>query len=313
MKQYILILSSIYDFSVDLVIQRLENSSENYIRINKEHFSLYEISLDPINAKLSVKGNGIDICTSNIKAVWYRQPVFLRNTPGKSIDINEQLSKSQWNAFLRGLMVFDNAFWMNWPQSTYAAESKPYQLMMAKKIGFSVPKTVISNSLGFKDLGCENFIVKSLDTVLLRENDDCYFTYTSKVSVDDLTIEQTKSAPITFQEYVDDKLDVRVTVIKEKVFAVSITRTGKPIEEDWRVTEKKYLEYNDIVLPHHINSLCINYVKSLGLSFGSIDFIKSRGEFVFIEINPTGEWGWLSNEGRQIDKEIANSLIMAKN
>ena len=133
MKAYILVLSSVYDFSVDLVMQRLEKSGENYIRLNKEHFSEYQISLDPINCTLAIKGNGINVCTSNIKSVWYRQPVFLRNTPGKAIDINEQLSKSQWNAFLRGLMVFDGAFWMNWPQSTYAAESKPYQLMMAKK------------------------------------------------------------------------------------------------------------------------------------------------------------------------------------
>ncbi|WP_332399271.1 MvdC/MvdD family ATP grasp protein [Vibrio metschnikovii] len=312
MKEYILILSSVYDFSVDLVIQRLEKSNEHYIRLNKEHFSLYEITLDPINSTLTIKGNGLDVYTSNIKSVWYRQPVFLRNTPGKVIDINEQLSKSQWNAFLRGLMVFDEAFWMNWPQSTYAAESKPFQLMMAKKIGFTVPQTIISNSLGFKYLNSERFIVKSLDTVLLKENNDCYFTYTSKASPDDFTLEQTKSAPLTFQEYVDDKLDIRVTVIEEKIFAVSITSNGKPIDDDWRVTQKDLLEYNDIVLPDELNALCISYIKALGLSYGSIDFIKSHNEFVFIEINPTGEWGWLSNEDRQIDEEIAKNLIMAK-
>ncbi|MBF7101731.1 MvdC/MvdD family ATP grasp protein [Photobacterium damselae] len=312
MKEYILILSSVYDFSVDLVIQRLEKANENYVRLNKEHFSHYEISLDPINKLLTIKGNGLDVCTSNIKSVWFRQPVFLRNTPGRGIDINEQLSKSQWNAFLRGLMVFDDAFWMNWPQSTYAAESKPYQLMMAKKMGFKVPQTIISNSLGFKELSSEKFIVKSLDTVLLKENNDCYFTYTSKVSPDDFCLEQTKSAPLTFQEYVNDKLDIRVTVIEDKIFAVSITSNGKSIDDDWRVTEEDSLEYNDILLPDEINVLCISYIKALGLNYGSIDFIKSYGEFVFIEINPTGEWGWLSNEGRQIDEKIAKSLIMGK-
>ncbi|WP_207212288.1 hypothetical protein, partial [Klebsiella pneumoniae] len=71
----------------------------------KEQLSDYEIFLDPINTILRVKGEYVDVETSNVKSVWFRQPVFLRNTPGRSIDINEQLSLSQWNAFLRGLMV----------------------------------------------------------------------------------------------------------------------------------------------------------------------------------------------------------------
>ncbi|EMG2323912.1 hypothetical protein V4006_005052, partial [Klebsiella pneumoniae] len=99
MKNYVLILSSMYDFSTDLVVQRLENNGDNFIRLNKEQLSDYEIFLDPINTILRVKGEYVDVETSNVKSVWFRQPVFLRNTPGRSIDINEQLSLSQWNAF----------------------------------------------------------------------------------------------------------------------------------------------------------------------------------------------------------------------
>ncbi|MDM7022295.1 hypothetical protein QUH06_25975, partial [Klebsiella michiganensis] len=226
MKNYVLILSSMYDFSTDLVVQRLENNGDNFIRLNKEQLSDYEIFLDPINTILRVKGEYVDVETSNVKSVWFRQPVFLRNTPGRSIDINEQLSLSQWNAFLRGLMVFDKAYWMNWPQATYAAESKPYQLMIAKKIGFSVPQTIISNSLGFEKLPSTKFIIKSMDTVLLKENDDCYFTYTSKANPADFTLDKTKQAPITFQEYIEDKLDIRVTIVGSKVYAVAIKSNG---------------------------------------------------------------------------------------
>lgn len=313
MKEYILILSSVYDFSVDLVIQRLEKAKHNYIRLNKEHFNFYELTLNPIDKTLTINGNGLCVCLSSIKSIWYRQPVFLRNTPGKTIDITDQLSKSQWNAFIRGLMVFDDAFWLNWPQSTYAAESKPYQLMLAKKMGFPVPQTIISNSLGFKHLRSEKFIIKSLDTVLLRENNDCYFTYTSNATPKDFSLNNTKDAPITFQEYVEDKLDIRVTVIRDKVFSVSITKNGSPINDDWRTTEKTHLEYNDIQLPDVVNEMCIFYVKALGLNYGAIDLIKSHNQFVFIEINPTGEWGWLANKERQIDEEIANALILGEN
>ncbi|CDH04683.1 conserved hypothetical protein [Xenorhabdus bovienii str. oregonense] len=222
MKNFILIISSVYDFSTDLVVQRLEHNGDNYIRLNKEQLCDYEIFLDPVNATLMVKGEHVDVEISKIKSVWFRQPVFLRNTPGRSININEQLSLSQWNAFLRGLMVFNESYWMNWPQATYAAESKPYQLITAKNIGFSVPQTIISNSLGFDRLHSSKFIIKSIDTVLLKENDDCYFTYTSKANPEDFSLERTRQSPITFQKYIEDKLDVRVTVIDSKVYAVAI-------------------------------------------------------------------------------------------
>ncbi|RTY45437.1 RimK-like protein [Enterobacter hormaechei subsp. steigerwaltii] len=311
MKNYVLILSSMYDFSTDLVVQRLENNGDNFIRLNKEQLSDYEIFLDPINTILRVKGEYVDVETSNVKSVWFRQPVFLRNTPGRSIDINEQLSLSQWNAFLRGLMVFDKAYWMNWPQATYAAESKPYQLMIAKKIGFSVPQTIISNSLGFEKLPSTKFIIKSMDTVLLKENDDCYFTYTSKANPADFTLDKTKQAPITFQEYIEDKLDIRVTIVGSKVYAVAIKSNGNVISDDWRTLKKEDLEYIDIELPVRIKKLCIEYVKLLGLNYGAIDFIKTKDEYIFIEINPTGEWGWLSNDKREIDYDIAKKLSEA--
>lgn len=311
MKNYVLILSSMYDFSTDLVVQRLENNGDAFIRLNKEQLSDYEIFFDPINTILRVKGEYVDVETSNVKSVWFRQPVFLRNTPGRSIDINEQLSLSQWNAFLRGLMVFDKAYWMNWPQATYAAESKPYQLMIAKKIGFSVPQTIISNSLGFDRLPSKNFIIKSMDTVLLKENDDCYFTYTSKANPEDFTLDKTKQAPITFQEYIEDKLDIRVTIVGSKVYAVAIKSNGNAISDDWRTLKKEDLEYVDIELPVRIKKLCIEYVKLLGLNYGAIDFIKTKDEYIFIEINPTGEWGWLSNDKREIDYDIAKKLSEA--
>ncbi len=308
MKNYILILSSMYDFSTDLVVQRLENNGDAFIRLNKEQLSDYEIFLDPVNATLRVKGVYVDVETSNIKSVWFRQPVFLRNTPGRTIDINEQLSLSQWNAFLRGLMVFDKAYWMNWPQATYAAESKPYQLMTAKKMGFSVPQTIISNALGFDRLPSTNFIIKSMDTVLLKENDDCYFTYTSKANPEDFSLDKTRQAPITFQEYIENKLDIRVTVVGSKVYAVAIKSNGNAISDDWRTLKKDDLEYVDIELPVRIKKLCIDYVKFLGLNYGAIDFIKTKDEYIFIEINPTGEWGWLSNDKREIDYDIAKKL-----
>jgi len=34
-------------------------------------------------------------------------------------------------------------------------------------------------------------------------------------------------------------------------------------------------------------------VKEAGLLFGAVDFVEHEGKFIFLEINPNGEWGWL--------------------
>lgn len=50
-------------------------------------------------------------------------------------------------------------------------------------------------------------------------------------------------------------------------------------------------------------------MRCLNLNFGAIDLIQRNEEFFFIEINPTGEWGWITNDSRRIDCDIAGWLI----
>jgi len=46
------------------------------------------------------------------------------------------------------------------------------------------------------------------------------------------------------------------------------------------------------------------------LTFGGIDLIESCGKFYFIEVNPTGEWGWLVAAAKQnIYEGICDFLI----
>ncbi len=37
-------------------------------------------------------------------------------------------------------------------------------------------------------------------------------------------------------------------------------------------------------------------MRSLGLAFGALDFIRTpEGEWVFLEVNPNGQWLWLDD------------------
>lgn len=305
----VLILSGLYDFSTDLVVQELEHRCVPYLRLNKESFSDYCLTLDIHRNVLEVEVNGFHyIVDESVQSIYYRQPVFLRNTPGDPLSVEEQLCRSQWMGFLRSLLVFDKAKWINPPEATYVSETKAYQLKIASGIGFKIPSTLIGNDVKkFNGFG-DKVIIKSLDTVLLRDRDECLFTYSTISNVEELSDGEVRSAPLTIQEYIYPKIDIRVTVIGGKVYAVKILSNGEGIDDDWRVTASDKLEYIDFDLPVPIKSLCLKLVGDLGLTFGAIDFIQRNDEFVFIEINPTGEWGWLVEDHRRMDLDIASLL-----
>ncbi|MCL4551794.1 MAG: RimK-like protein [Bacteroidetes bacterium] len=310
MNPKILILSSIYDFSTDLVVLRLKEMQIPVLRLNREYLKDYKISLNPLQPSLFVKGPDFFAeLTNEITSIFYRQPVFLRNTPSVPLSTSEQLERSQWMAFLRSLSVFVQSSWMNFPRSTYLAECKPYQLFLAKRIGFKVPSTLVSNDCKtIKDHFTDKIIIKSLDTVLLREGNDCLFTYSSLDNLESLSEENVSSTPLLAQTYLEDKIDLRVTIVGNQLYAVKILSNNKGIDGDWRVLPKNEIQYFDYCLEPQLEEFCKRLMRELDLNFGAIDLIETKSGIYFIEINPTGEWGWITDSNRQIDLSIARWL-----
>ncbi|MCG6202387.1 ATP-grasp domain-containing protein, partial [Psychromonas antarctica] len=271
MKVDILVVSSIYDFSTDLVVQELEKRGVSYFRLNKEDFSNYRLTIDIENKSLEIIAEGINYeVTSETKSIYYRQPIFLRNTPSYSLTVDEQLIRSQWMGFLRSLTIFNNARWLNPLEATYLAETKAYQLCVAKEMGFDIPKTLIGNNASRFHTFDKQVIIKSLDTILLRDAEDCLFTYSTVKNVSELTDSNSAASPFTVQEYISPKIDLRVTIIGNMLCAVKITSKGIGIEEDWRTVEREQVEYTHIQLPELIEQFCFKLLKRLNLNFGAI-------------------------------------------
>ncbi len=64
-------------------------------------------------------------------------------------------------------------------------------------------------------------------------------------------------------------------------------------------------------LPQSVESKLFSLMKKIGLNMGSIDMIVTKNtEFVFLEVNPTGQFGWVSeNCNYYLEQEIVNCLI----
>jgi len=310
MNPAVLIVAGLYDFSADLVALRLTEAGVGFLRLNREHFPDLRFGLDPLARTLSVGGPELDALVGpGLRSVWFRQPVFLRNLPAEGLAPAEQLARSQWAAFTRSLCVFHDAAWMNHPQRTYVAESKPYQLALATECGFKVPETLVGNdAVSIRTRFPGLLIVKSLDSVLLRDGDDSLFTYSTVADSSELVESNTAGAPLLAQRLLDPKMDLRVTIVGKEMFAVRILVDNKGVRGDWRTVSRDRLVYEDVEISPSIEKACRALVDHLGLAFAAIDLIETPEGVFFIEVNPTGEWGWLVTAGRPIDKAIANWL-----
>lgn len=308
----ILIISNKYDITTDYVCVELERRQSKYLRLNRDEFSQYRILVDPLLRELRLSRNNQTetMDSASLRSVYYRAPTFLRDNYQPNLSASEQLHRSQWSAFVRGLDIFGEALWMNNPVATYKAENKMLQLHVANEMGFMCPATLVSNYFPNECLSnaLDDIVIKTLDTGLLRMQDREAFIYTTIISLPEARKAHLIDAPVILQEHLRKKVDIRVTVVDSSVFAVRILSAGKGVVGDWRKV-KDHVEYQKFDLPVDIARKCILLTKALGLSFGAIDLVETSKGFIFIEINPTGEWAWLvDSAGQEIHKPICDYL-----
>ena len=308
----VLLLSSRYDLTCDFVVSQLRQRDVKYLRINSEDLCDSTVELDPIRRRLEISRAGMHavLTPDNLHSVLFRRPVFLSCYGDDARSAEERFSQIQWAALMRNLMLFHEARWFNNPAATYRAEQKAVQLAVAAQAGFEIPETRITNS-PHPDLllgGSKRVAIKGLDTVMIRDDGQEMFGFTTFEDAASLEPAAWRSAPTIIQAALINKLDIRVTVVEDKVFAACITVDGERITKDWR-THKGNVSFSAYDLPEEIAQRCRRLLKTLGLRFGGIDLALQEGRYYFLEVNPTGEWSWLVNSaGLPIDVAIAEAL-----
>jgi hypothetical protein len=254
-------LASRYDFSCDYVASSLRTMRVPYFRLNTEDLPSFDLTLDPVIPILrgTSREFTFEIRGDQLGSIYFRQPTFLREASLSGRTPAEQFQRAQWAAFMRTLMIFDHALWVNHPSRTYEAEHKALQLRAAVAIGFDVPRTRVSNSLIAISLvasGGDRVAVKGLDTVLVRDGNIETFGYTNLLSLAEISVHNLKSAPMIFQQGLEEKLDLRVTVIGDLVWCAAVTVKGKSICGDWRLA-KTDAEFSEFSLPTVVAQHCV--------------------------------------------------------
>ncbi len=314
----IVILSNKFDLSVDYVVRYLRKCKARFIRVNTEDliYEQVETTFPKFSLCITNKGKQCDL-SKNLHSVLFRRP-------GKPFEFSQRSNRpklavikyieNQWHTYLESLCLIDNVLWVNDPLRNHQAENKILQLKRANELGFHVPKTCITSSkeraIEFSETCTDGVVAKALRVPLIECRNKDFFIYTTKVTSFQFPDSEFRIAPTIFQQAIVDKIDYRVTIVGSTCFAVKIQSTSDALVPlDWR-SAKDRLQYIPVTLPVEIENKCLRLVKDLGLVFGAIDLVESNGQFLFLEINPSGEWGWIQKDAQLPIAEALGELLI---
>lgn len=316
-NEKVLILTNKTDITADFVVIELQKRGREYIRFNTEDFpgrTFGSICPTDDHNACSFENNKGKFNLNEISSIWYRRP----GIPLPDDTITDQgiraFCSKESNEFLETIWFFFKGLWVSYPPSIFHAQNKLYQLGIAKRLGFQVPRTLSTNdprkAMEFIKTALSKVVVKAVRQGVLKVGDQENVIFTNEVTEKDIeALMDVKYCPVIFQEYIPKRFDLRVTVVGSRVFAVEIHPNSKVLnsEFDWRRGDQETLLYRIHTLPEDIESLCVNLLEALDLNFGAIDLVYSdTGDYFFLEINPNGQWAWLE---QKLGISISGSLV----
>jgi glutathione synthase/RimK-type ligase-like ATP-grasp enzyme len=255
----------------------------------------------------------VDLAT--VGSVWYRRPGNFE-LPEELISKEAEWLRGECVALINGIYANTEALWVSDPFSQRRADLKLLQLRIAQKLGFRVPAYTVTNdprrARSFLAEHSSGVIVKALSMPAIQLEDRAGMIYTHLVTAEDEEqLESVRYGPTFLQAFVPKARDIRVTVIGEELFAAGIeSMTAAEGRIDFRKAEVWDLPHEAVTLPEPVAAACLAIVSEVGLRFGAIDLIETTdGGYVFLEINPNGQWYWVEMmTGQPMARAMADLL-----
>lgn len=323
----ILVLSSPTDVHAEAVEPLLRDARADVVRFDRAEYparASLSFGVDPHGRPRRIirRLDGPDIDLDNVSAIWHRRPGL--PTPHEDLAapwmarfVTEEggpLMRDLWDSF-SGLQVPG-------PRSVYRrAEHKYTNLVRAAALGFEIPDTLITNDpaelLDFYRRHDGRIISKMTNQTLNNRFAAPHFNrFTEVVTPRDIAyFRSSRHSATLFQGYVPKRLELRVTVVGERVFAAEIhSQETNHTRHDWRRYDHGATPVYPHDLPGEIAALCKRLVADLGLCYGAIDLVLTPDDrYVFLEINPNGQFLWIERlTDLPISRAVAELLLCAE-
>lgn len=299
------------DTTADLVQHRLAGRRAAFIRVDTDaHGDRQQFGWDSTGVWFR-DSSGRLVSGDEIASVYYRRPMV------KELTLNDRdfANHETWYFGRAALLCARNARWMNHPKAVLLGENKLRQLELARRVGLTVPQSILTcdpmSAFGFYQTVGRRCVCKPGFAGLLQTPGAEQVVYAWRVPGDfeQSDFDGVRACPTLLQAEVKKTADIRVTVVGEDAVAVRIT-ADDPLLLDWRSRIGAGLRYERVAVPSAIDHKLQSVMREMRLEFGAFDFAEATdGDWVFFEVNPSGQWGWLEEAtGAPIAEAIAGWL-----
>lgn len=321
----ILIFSDKNDISALKVSRWIRHLGEESMIISED--DLPEVRfIDIVKGTFELGLNNQVIKSADIKAVWIRKCKL--NIAQKAVRVSKHSFKhleKRVNEYLYyenktiadfiHELVCRNTFCLCNNSLVYV--NKLSQLYHADKAGLTIPESFIFQDKQVKDYIKQKrkYISKGIfESLLINDGEIACWSGTEMVKNERVFKNQFGNS--LFQAYIEKKYEIRIFYIMGRIFPMCIFSQNNPKTKiDFRNYDRK--KPNRMVpyrLPVEIKRKIRKLMNMLKLNTGSLDFIVTPADdFVFLEVNPVGQFGFVSDLcNYDIEKEIAGVLMNAR-
>lgn len=309
----VLILTQDFDPTVDPVVQALDARGAEVVRVDLSYFprsmTLTTSDFDGERRRLHHRHRELDL--DRVAGVWYRRPTAF-DFGGEMGEAEKQFARNEAIHGIGGILRATDGLWVNRPDIDAVAELKPYQLKLAKQLGLRVPRTLLTNNPQDVAELLKNadrpIVYKALTNGVIHYPGGFPSGLLTTVVGEEIHehLDRVRHTICMFQEYIDKAYEVRLTVIGNTYFPVVInSQDVETTKVDWR--GENFLPYGDYrPLPAEIVDKVQRLLTELDVVFAAVDFIVTPdGEFVFLEVNPSGQFMWMQHD---LDLKMSDCL-----
>lgn len=241
-------------------------------------------------------GERLDLLSAPV--VWYRRGHWPVISPDLS-EADQAAAVREAEMFVGGARSIAalNQRWINPPDRELVANRKPYQLEVARRLGFKIPRTLMSNDperiRQFFSEARGDVVLKPFHAMQWIGADDHYILFAKKLTYEDIgDPSDLRLTSQIFQEYVDKRYELRVFCFGGRILPFKLhTQESERTRTDWRVSTDGSLRPEPYVLPERITEAIGAYMRHMGLEYGAFDFIvDGEGDYVFLECNVSGQF-----------------------
>ncbi|QVQ54440.1 ATP-grasp ribosomal peptide maturase [Spiractinospora alimapuensis] len=309
----VLILTRDFDPTSDHVIEALNRRRAPVLRCDVADFPLkleFTATLaESWAGALRTQERVLDL--SEVTGIYYRRPTRFRFPSGMSDSHRAWAEVEARLGFLGTLAALPR--WLNHPSRIANAEYKPLQLRVARELGLRVPETIVTNVASdakafATGLGRPVIYKPFSPRGVIDEDGRQHLLFATPVTAEQIDDPALHLTTHMIQEYVAHTHAVRLCVVDTDMFAAEIHSGSIAGHLDWR---KDYaaLKYSRTTPPAHIRATVQSFMSHFDLRFGAFDFlVDESGRWVFLEINPNGQWAWIPEVAPMIASALATAL-----